>query len=149
MSGILGFGSLLAIAFAGAFFGLGAGLAFNGSAGAKGGRAVLVAVGLTVIGLIFGLFAGIVNYTHVKKAEVEARRGWNLVPVVVAAVDVPVGEPLTFDMISQRSLPEQFAFPEVVRPDLASYAVQQKTAVALRSGDLLFWSALCSTKDPR
>lgn len=146
MTGLLAFGSLVIIAFAGALFGVGAGLLVARAAGAKGGKVALFAVALAAGGLLVGLFAGIVNYSAVKKSEAEARRGWNLVPLVVAAVDIPQGETLTFDMISQRSIPEQFAPREAVRPDEVSRAVNQKTAAPLLAGDLLFWSALCVTE---
>jgi pilus assembly protein CpaB len=74
------------------------------------------------------------------------RRGWNLVPVVVAAQDVPEGTVITFDMISQRSVPEQFVTSSVVKPDSANYVVNQKVLVPLQQGDPLLWSQFETTK---
>src|SRR5512140_779374 len=99
-----------------------------------------------IVALVLGLFAGIVAYSATKKKEADARRGWNLVPVVVAAADIPEGTVVTFDMISQRSVPEQFVTSSVVKPDSASYVVNQKVLVPLQAGDPLLWSQFETTK---
>jgi pilus assembly protein CpaB len=99
-----------------------------------------------IVALVLGLLAGIVAWSAIKKKEADVRRGWNLVPVVVAAQDVPEGTVITFDMISQRSVPEQFVTSSVVKPDSASYVVNQKVLVPLQSGDPLLWSQFETTK---
>lgn len=99
-----------------------------------------------VVALVLGLLAGIVAWSAIKKKEADVRRGWNLVPVVVAAQDVPEGTVISFDMISQRSVPEQFVTSSVVKPDSASYVVNQKVLVPLQSGDPLLWSQFETTK---
>lgn len=99
-----------------------------------------------VVALVLGLLAGAVAYSAIKKKEADVRRGWNLVPVVVAAVDIPEGTVVTFDMISQRSVPEQFVTSSVVKPDSASYVVNQKVLVSLQAGDPLLWSQFETTK---
>ncbi len=99
-----------------------------------------------VVALVLGLLAGVVAYSAIKKKEADVRRGWNLVPVVVAAADIPEGTVVTFDMISQRSVPEQFVTSSVVKPDSASYVVNQKVLVPLQAGDPLLWSQFETTK---
>src|SRR5687768_2626899 len=99
-----------------------------------------------VIALALGLMAGGFAYLSIKKKEADVRKGWNLVPVVVAAVDIPEGTVVTFDMISQRSVPEQFVTSSVVKPDSASYIVNQKVLVPLQAGDPLLWSQFETTK---
>lgn len=99
-----------------------------------------------VVALVLGLLAGVVAYSAIKKKEADVRRGWNLVPVVVAAADVPEGTVVTFDMISQRQVPEQFVTSSVVKPDSASYVVNQKVLVPLQAGDPLLWSQFETTK---
>ena len=98
------------------------------------------------VALLLGLFAGVVAWSAIKKKEADVRRGWNLVPVVVAAVDVAEGSTVTFDMISQRSVPEQFITSSVVKPDSASYIVNQKVLVPVQAGDPLLWSQFETTK---
>jgi len=98
------------------------------------------------VALLLGLFAGIVAWSAIKKKEADVRRGWNLVPVVVAAVDISEGSVVTFDMISQRAVPEMFVTSSVVKPDSASYVVGQKVLVALQAGDPLLWSQFETTK---
>ena len=98
------------------------------------------------IAATLSLCAGLVAYSAIKKKEADVRRGWNLVPVVVAAVDVSEGTVVTFDMISQRSVPEQFVTSSVVKPDSASYVVNQKVLVPVQAGDPLLWSQFETTR---
>jgi pilus assembly protein CpaB len=99
---------------------------------------------------VAGLLGGAVGYAMIKRAESNARRGWNLVPVVVAARDIPGGEVVTFDAISQRAVPEQFVTSSWVRPDSASYVVNLRTMAPLKAGDGLAWSYFegAGVKDP-
>ncbi len=105
----------------------------------KGKTPLIVAAGL-------GLLAFIISWSAIKKRESEVRKGWNLVPVVVAAVDISDGTVVTLDMISQRSIPEQFVTASVVKPDSASYIINQKVLVPLQAGDPLLWSQFETTK---
>lgn len=99
-----------------------------------------------VIALVLGLFAGLVAYSAIKKRESDVRKGWNLVSVVVAATDIAEGTVVSFDMISQRSVPEQFVTSSVVKPESASYVVNQKILVPVQAGDPLLWSQFETTK---
>lgn len=69
-----------------------------------------------------------------------------LVPVVVAAVDIAAGEMVTMEKISQRSAPRRLVTSSVVKPDSASYVVNQKLLVPVLAGDLLLWSQFETTK---
>ena len=89
------------------------------------------------------------SFFWVRKKAADARKGWNLVPVVVAAVDIPEDSVVTMEVISQRSIPEQFVTSSVVKPDSASYVVNQKTHVALQAGDPLRWSDFGSQKSAK
>ena len=99
-----------------------------------------------IVALVLGLLAGVVAYSAIKKKESDVRKGWNLVPVVVAAQDIPEGTVVTIDMVSQRQVPEQFVTSSVVKPDSASYIVNQKVLVSLQAGDPLLWSQFETTK---
>ena len=99
-----------------------------------------------IIALTLGLVAGLIAWSALKKRESDVRRGWNLVPVVVATVDISEGTTVTFDMISQRAVPEQFVTSSVVKPDSASYVVNQKVLVAVQAGDPMLWSQFETTK---
>jgi pilus assembly protein CpaB len=98
------------------------------------------------IAAALAMCAGIVAYSAIKKKEADVRRGWNLVPVVVATTDITEGSVVSFDMISQRSVPEQFVTSSVVKPDSASYVVNQKVLVPVQAGDPLLWSQFETTK---
>jgi pilus assembly protein CpaB len=99
-----------------------------------------------IIALVLGLFAGVVAYSAIKKQERDVRRGWNLVPVVVAAQDIPAGAQVTYEMISQRNVPEQFVTASVIKPDSASYILNGKVLVPLQAGDPLLWTQFETTR---
>jgi Flp pilus assembly protein CpaB len=69
-----------------------------------------------------------------------AREGWNLVPIVVVAVDVDANATITTDMVAQRAIPSQFANANVIRPAQYSFVIGQKVLVGLRKGDPLRWT---------
>jgi pilus assembly protein CpaB len=98
------------------------------------------------VAAVLALCAGMVSYSAIKKKEADVRRGWNLVPVVVAASDISEGAVVSFDMISQRAVPEQFVTSSVVKPDSASYVVNQKVLVPVQAGDPLLWSQFETTR---
>jgi pilus assembly protein CpaB len=87
-----------------------------------------------------GLITGLVTWNLATKNARDLRKGWNLVPVVVAAQDIPEGAVMTFDLLHQRSVPEQFVTSSVVKPDGAQHIVNQRLLVPVRAGDLLLWS---------
>jgi pilus assembly protein CpaB len=99
-----------------------------------------------IVAALLGVLAFFVSFNALKKREADAKKGWNLVPVVVATVDISEGTVVTTEMIQQRSIPEQFVTSSVVKPDSASYIVNQKVLVALQAGDPLLWSQFETTK---
>lgn len=94
------------------------------------------ALGFLVIALV--LVVG--GYSWVQKQAREAKKGWNLVPVVIAAQDIPENTIVSFEHLSQRSVPEQFVTSSVVKPDSASYIVNQRILVPAQAGDMMLWS---------
>ena len=99
-----------------------------------------VAVGFGVMFVLAICAGGPLGYVLVKKKQADVRRGWNLVPVVVAAQDIPAGTEITFEMVSQRSIPEQFFTDSVVKPGDASRIVNRMPLVDLKAGDPLRWA---------
>jgi Flp pilus assembly protein CpaB len=97
-------------------------------------------VGGLAVGLVALILCGAAGLLWVKDAHTSARRGWNLKPVVVAAIDLAQGAELTMEVISQRSVPEQFVTDSVVLPARASEIIGKHTAVAMRAGDPVLWS---------
>lgn len=110
----------------------------------KSGFALGLLIGLVCSAVILALGA-VAGFAWLKRAHADARRGWNLVPVVVAAEDIAENTVVTFDMMAQRSIPEQFVSTSIVKPDSASYVVNQKVLVPLQSGDPLLWSQFDKT----
>ena len=113
----------------------------SGNSGFIAGLTIGLAITLVLACLGSGL-----GFVYVQKKTTDARKGWNLVPVVVAAQDIPEDTIVTMEMISQRSIPEQFVTSSVVKPDSASYVVNQKVLVPLQAGDPLLWSQFETTK---
>ena len=98
-----------------------------------------LAAGLMLMG--FG-----VAYSALMKEKADVRRGWNLVPVLVANVDLSEGTVVTMAHLSQRSVPEQFVTSSVVKPDSSGYVVGQKVQVAVAAGDPLLWNQFSSSR---
>ncbi len=98
-----------------------------------------LAAGLMLMG--FG-----VAWSALAKEKADVRRGWNLVPVLVATVDMSEGTVVTMEHLSQRSVPEQFVTSSVVKPDSASYVIGQKVQVAVAAGDPMLWNQFESTR---
>ena len=99
-----------------------------------------------LIAIVLGLLAGVVSYSAIKRKEKEVRAGWNLVPVIVAASDITEGATITYEMVAQRPIPEQFVTSSVIKPDSASYIVGQKVLVPIQAGDPLLWSQFETSK---
>jgi pilus assembly protein CpaB len=101
----------------------------------KHGRAPVVAA------VFLGLLSGGVAWASIRAREREVRAGWDLVPVLVAAQDLPEGSTLALEMVARRDVPEQFVTSSVVRPDSAATVLGQKLLVPVQAGDPLLWSA--------
>jgi pilus assembly protein CpaB len=99
-----------------------------------------------IFGVVLAVLAFIVGWSGLQKQRADVRKGWNLMPVVVAGVDISEGTVVTIDMISQRSIPDQFVTSSVIKPDSANYVVGQKVMVALQAGDPLLWSQFETTR---
>jgi Flp pilus assembly protein CpaB len=69
-----------------------------------------------------------------------------LATVVVASVDIAPNTPISFDQISQRSVPENLATESVVRPEAVDRIIGQRINVPVRAEDMLLWSQLESSK---
>ncbi len=105
----------------------------------KGKTPLFIALGL-------GLLAAVAATTAWELAKRNVRRGWNLVPVAVASREIPEGTMVTIEMIAQRAVPEQFVTSSVIKPEAASYVVNQQVLVPLQPGDPLLWSQFATTK---
>jgi len=99
-----------------------------------------------IIAIVLGLIAGAVAYMGIEREKKRVKAGWNLVPVIVANQDIAEGTAVTFEMVSQRPIPEQFVTSSVVKPDSASYIIGQRVLVPLQAGDPLLWSQFETSK---
>jgi pilus assembly protein CpaB len=75
-----------------------------------------------------------------EQKPVDQLAGAKLVPVVVAAKDIPEGTAVTFDHIQQRMAPEHMVTRSVVKPESANYIVNVRLLVPVQAGDMLLWS---------
>lgn len=98
-------------------------------------------LGLAVGSVVLCLSSALV-FVGAQKWISKHREGWNLVPVIVAAVDIAAGEVVTMEMISQRSVPEQFVTDEIIKPDSASSMVNDVTLIPMEAGDMLLWHGM-------
>lgn len=116
----------------------------------SGGPSFIRVLAGGVVGFILGVavmnMAGHQAKSSEKGAE-DSLAGSQLVPVVVAAVDIPEGTAVTFDHIQQRSAPKQLVTSSVVKPESANYIVNAKLLVPVQKGDMLLWSQFETKSD--
>lgn len=93
-------------------------------------------------GLLLGVaLPGALAFSAGSRRVAEARRGWQLVPIVVAAVDVKAGDVVTMELISQRAIPEQFVSPSMVQPDEVGPLIGLPARMPLLAGDPVLWAS--------
>jgi len=88
---------------------------------------------------LLGLTAGLSALPLCPRPHRAAHSCSSLVPVVVAARDLPEGTVVTLDDLSQRSMPEHFVTPSMVKPDSAPAVVGQRLLNPQLAGDPLRW----------
>ena len=93
--------------------------------------AIASVFGVIAIGVAALLFDGTTK---------RVRLGWDLVPVMVASVELPEGTTISVDMVSERAVPEAFVTSSVIRPDSVQYLINQKILVPAQAGDPLLWT---------
>jgi pilus assembly protein CpaB len=81
------------------------------------------------------LYLGMVNYVKAK-----VLRPWTMMPVVVAARDLPEGTKLMLEQLSVRAIPSQNASVSVVKPESIEYALGKTLEFPLQAGDPLLWA---------
>jgi hypothetical protein len=113
--------------------------------GSSTGLIIGLAIGLGASCFLGAIGAGF-GYYQVERTRKRVRAGWNLVPVIVANQDLAEGTQLSFEMVSQRPVPEQFVTSSVVKPDSASYIIGQKLTVPVQAGDMFLWSQFETSK---
>ena len=69
----------------------------------------------------------------------QLREQWQLQAVVAIAEDIPAGQPITFELLSQRWLPARFVTGSMVPPNEATRLVGRPAPVALKAGDVVLW----------
>lgn len=77
--------------------------------------------------------------------EVETA-GWKMVPLVVAAHDIPEGTRVTNADLEQREVPEFLVTTSLVKANAVGYILKQKLLVPVQAGDFMVWSAFQSPK---
>lgn len=95
-----------------------------------------------IIAAIFAALAGVVAYLAVQSERTEISRGWEPVPVVVAARDLSVGDELTRDNLTKGMLPSKRVTDSVVTvaANRRAPVYGQRLAVPMRAGDVLLFS---------
>lgn len=92
--------------------------------------------------LLVGLAAATIAYVTIRQAQADAARAWELIPVTVAAVDLPAGAALTPEVLTQRLVPAQFVTGSVIRAKDTPQVLLQRLRVPLQAGDAVLVSQL-------
>jgi pilus assembly protein CpaB len=99
---------------------------------------------LLVVSIICGFAAMLLMNSHLRSKEAQYRKQFELVPVMVATQDIPLGTVLTEDMsfklLGTRSDPKRTVTSDTVVPDKIGLLLGQKFQRTLYKGDVLKWS---------
>lgn len=90
--------------------------------------------------LVSAAIATFAFVTFAPRVEQE-KKDWALIPVVVMSSDVSEGRALTFDYLTQRSIPARFVTGSMVRPNDVSFVIDRAPTIPLNAGEILLWSA--------
>ncbi|MDR0966332.1 MAG: hypothetical protein LBM75_07520 [Myxococcales bacterium] len=101
---------------------------------------IVAIVTAAVTTFVVAIIAAFAVHTFKASAARNARKGWNLVPVIVADQDIPQGAVISMGMMAKHLIPEQFVTSSVVKPDSANVIEGQKLLVPVQQGDMLLWS---------
>jgi Flp pilus assembly protein CpaB len=71
----------------------------------------------------------------------------NEIPIVAAVHDLAIGTRVTFDDIVQREIPAELFTTSIVKPDSASYIVNQTLQLPVLTGDPMLWSFFEASND--
>lgn len=68
----------------------------------------------------------------------ERSRGFDRIPVVIAAEDIPAGTPISIERITMRSIPERYTSRRMVKPDSAGQIIGRASRYPVPKGETLF-----------
>lgn len=108
---------------------------------------------LLIVGAVVGAFLGLVlggggTWLYAKREAALARKGWDLVSVVIARRDLAPGTVLTMDAIDQHSVPEVLVNASIIKPDAVSYVINQSLLLPVAAGEPLRWAHVGTWPDP-
>jgi len=106
------------------------------------------AVGVTSVAAVMAL--GLISAARMQAPlttdqKVAAALEEDLVPVVIAAVDIEEGTVVTMDLVQQRTMPKRYVTTSIIQPDSASYVIGQRLLVPVQKGDPLLWTQFETT----
>lgn len=102
--------------------------------------------GPLVLAVGLGLAAGGLAWGAIQKERRDLRKGWSLVPVLVAATDVAEGSEIIPELVAVRQVPEAYVTSSVVRPDAFEDLRKQRVLVPLKAGDPFLWTHFEATR---
>ncbi len=109
-------------------------------------KALIIGV---AVGFGFAFIAVSVTAVFLVQAKrTQARAGWRLRPVIVAAEDIPQGKTISFEVLAQRPLPEQFTTESDVTADQVPVIVGKRINVPLAAGDVVKWADFAQMPPP-
>lgn len=89
--------------------------------------------------LVLAVFAGLFAWISIRSEAAEARAGWELEMVLVAAEALPAGRELRPEDLARREIPVRFVSSSVVRPEQLHLVVGQRLQASMQPGDPLLW----------
>jgi len=90
--------------------------------------------------IVLAVLAGALAWGSLRSQAQEARAGWELVEVVVAARSLAGGADVGSEDLARREIPSRFVSTSNVRPDQLHLVAGQRLEAPLQEGDPLLWT---------
>lgn len=91
------------------------------------------------VGVVLLVLCSVAIAVWMRNSAVNAKKGWNLVPVLVASADVMPGTRLTRAHLEPRTMPEQFVTSATVKPEQLGEVLGHPLRFVLPKGSMLTW----------
>jgi Flp pilus assembly protein CpaB len=89
-------------------------------------------------------FVGLLASALTKKRIDDARLGWNLVPVLVAARDLSIDKNIEPNEVEVRAVPDQFVTQSALTKNEMAWVIGNKLVAPMKKGDMFLFSQLHS-----
>ncbi len=105
----------------------------------KGNKVLLIALAL-------GIFTAIMTWYYLDNKEKELSGG-RQIKILIAAQDIPSGDPISPDALEISTFPEKYIQPNMIYPSNRTFLINQIVKIGIQKGQALLWDYLLVTTE--